>query len=99
MSRIFGKKTLNVITAGVLLFCMFFSVFFIVAEAGHECHDEDCAICACIQLCEKQLDQIGTGLVAAVCTFIFLRVLHHVSIYSTVYPTAFLIENKVRLNI
>ena len=99
VSRIIGKKALNMITGIMLLICMFFSVLFIVAEAGHECHDEDCAICACIQLCEKQLDQIGTGIIAAICAFIFIRVLYSVSLYTAVYPTAFLTEHKVRLNI
>ena len=99
MEHLIGKKIIKTITAVMLLVCMFFSLFFIVAEAGHECHDDDCAVCACIQLCEKQLDQIGCGLIAAVCVFMFVRMLYSVSLYSAVYPKAFLTEHKVRLNI
>ena len=99
MGRNIGNKNMRSLIAAMLLVCMFFSVFFIVAEAGHECHDDDCAICACIQMCEKQLSQIGAGLAGCVCVFLYIRVLSSVSSYSAVYPKAFLADHKVRLNI
>ena len=99
MKRITDGIMIRPLIAAMLLVSMLISVLFIVAEAGHECHDDDCAICACIQLCEKQLDQIGTGLIAAVCVFLFIRVLKNISTYSAVFPGAFLADHKVRLNI
>ena len=45
------------ILAVTLALVMLFSALFIVLEADHDCHGEECRICEQIQLCEDLLRQ------------------------------------------
>ncbi|MCR5118411.1 MAG: hypothetical protein K6B44_02180 [Lachnospiraceae bacterium] len=92
-------QNIRVIMSIMLLFAMLFSVFFLVAEAGHHCDDDDCAICACMQICEKQLRDVGGSLPVSFLVVFSLSVLCAKVLYSAVYPKAFLFSYKVRLNI
>ena len=84
----------------LLLFVMvFFASCFIAAEAGHDCTGENCPVCACLQLCEQTLEQIGDGilslcavLIPVSCCFALAEVTHPVLLEET--PVSF----KVRLN-
>ena len=68
MSESNAKKRIRQISAGIMIIMvvlfMALSAFFIAAEAGHCCHckDDDCPVCACLQLCERTLNQMGAGL-------------------------------------
>lgn len=57
------------IAAGIMgimiLVVLLLSVFFIAAEAGHECSEENCPICACIEHCANLQKQLGGGIAAA----------------------------------
>ncbi len=49
-----GKTAAGVI-AFLLVFVLLFSLFFIVAEAGHDCVNDDCAICRIVAVAEDGL--------------------------------------------
>ena len=51
------KKTVAILAGAIMLFAMTFSVFYIVAETGHHCEDEDCPICECLRLCKNIIQQ------------------------------------------
>lgn len=93
------QKILAAFICAVFILVTFFSVFFIVKEADHDCTGEGCPICACIHQAEETLKQLGTGTVGAsdfqpavamfalalVCAFLFV-------------PYTSLVSQKVRLN-
>lgn len=67
-----GKKYLRTaagILSFVMLLVMLFSIAFIAIESDHDCSGEDCAICACIDECEKNIVRFrsinGAGIVIA----------------------------------
>ena len=52
--------------AALLVFALFFSVFFVVAEADHDCGGEHCTICHQIQSVQKLLEQLSAAHTASV---------------------------------
>ncbi len=99
----FTGQTVRKSAAGLLSLLMLtvvlFSAFFIAAEAGHDCTEEDCPICACIQLCENTLHHMSEGetaqLIAVVPVLIFL---FSATLTVCVLPRETPVTNKVRLN-
>lgn len=58
------RSAVAALLVGVLLVC----ALFIVAEGHHDCCGHDCAVCACIRLCERVLHTLrasGTAAAAA----------------------------------
>lgn len=51
--------------AALLVFTLFFSVFFVVAEADHDCGGEHCTICHQIQSVQKLLEQLSAAHIAS----------------------------------
>ena len=47
--------------AALLVFALLFSVFFVVAEADHDCGGEHCTICHQIQSVQKLLEQLSAA--------------------------------------
>lgn len=45
---------------GILVFVLFFSASFMVAESEHDCAGEHCVICHQIETCQKFLEQFST---------------------------------------
>ncbi|MCR5250527.1 MAG: hypothetical protein K6E50_07980 [Lachnospiraceae bacterium] len=87
------------LAAFVLLFAVLFSLAFLCVEAGHQCDDDDCAICACLQLCRDQLRQLGGGAVASVVVpFLALIVFIVMQSVSGGYTSMTPVACKVRLN-
>ncbi len=76
-----------------------FSAFYVIAEAGHDCTGEDCPVCACIQLCERTLHQISSGITAlfTVLTPVIL-LMFSVSCAACVISQETPVSKKVRLN-
>ncbi|MCR5452756.1 MAG: hypothetical protein K6F00_09035 [Lachnospiraceae bacterium] len=37
------------------------AVFYVAMETGHECHGEECSVCACMEICESFIRQVGTA--------------------------------------
>ena len=52
--------------AALLVFTLFFSMFFVVAEADHDCGGEHCTICHQIQSVQKLLEQLSAAHTASV---------------------------------
>ena len=48
------RTAVAALLAGVLLLC----ALFIVAEGHHHCCGDECAVCACIRLCQRLLHPI-----------------------------------------
>lgn len=63
-----AKKTRFVAACGaaLLVFALFFSVFFVAAEADHDCGGEHCTICHQIQSVQKLLEQLSAAHTASV---------------------------------
>ena len=47
--------------AALLVLALFFSVFFVVAEADHDCGGEYCTICHQLQNVQKLLEQLSAA--------------------------------------
>ena len=59
------RSAIAALLVGVLLLC----ALFIVAEAHHDCCGDECAVCACIRLCERVLHTLrapGTAAAAPI---------------------------------
>jgi len=94
----FGK-----VFAGIIGIMMFFvilvSACYIAAEACHVCCEDDCPICACIQICENMLQKTGYGIVFSaqvVLAVVFLCLFTRVFVSDTLRETP--VSKKVRLN-
>lgn len=64
MNRKNVKNRLRVISGvicALLLAVTLFSVSYIAMEAGHHCDCEECPICACIEICEAIMNQVGSA--------------------------------------
>ncbi len=75
------KNSIRVISGvicALLLAVTLFSVSYIAMEAGHHCECEECPICACIEICEAIIEQVGSAFV-----FIIVAVLSLLSFISS----------------
>ncbi len=88
------------VTMGLMmLILVLFSAFYIAAEAEHECCDEGCPICACIQQCENTLHGIGDGTAAGLAVIApIILILLTAAFTITAVSRDTLISRKVRLN-
>ena len=60
-----STRALAMLLAALLAVVMLFSVFYIALEADHDCHGEDCAVCAVLSACERVLHRLlGIGAAA-----------------------------------
>ena len=105
MSDSYVKNRIGQVSAGIMIimmvFVMMLSAFFIAAETGHRCHceDDNCPVCACLQLCEKTLNQMGAGLsllAAAVIPVSFF--LFTVLFLPSLVLRETLVSRKIRIN-
>ena len=56
------RKRALAVLAAVLALVMLFSVLYIAVEADHDCHGDDCAICAQISVCMDLLQHLALAL-------------------------------------
>jgi len=64
-----NKKLLAGFITLAILFMLLFSIFYITAEARHQCIGENCPICLEVQACVQALNTLGTGLATTVAVF------------------------------
>ena len=97
------RRTVKKVIAGTIVMMMaaviMFSVFFIAAEADHDCEGEECHICATIKICNGILRQAGgakaLAVTCAVALFIMaVTVLPHEDQLAKETP----VSSKVQLN-
>ena len=60
-----ARKTAAGMIAFLLVFALLFSLLFLVAEAGHDCASDDCAICRIIAVAEDVLKKAALLFCAA----------------------------------
>ncbi len=60
-----GNKRRRAILAAVLALVLLFLVLHVVLEAEHDCHGDDCAICARLHTCVELLRSLALTLVLA----------------------------------
>ena len=81
----------------VVVLCMF--SFFVVFETHHNCTDDHCPICSCIEICHRLLHQMGSGVSSPVIGIYPLALVLCVVLSSeTGYFSESLVEKKVRLD-
>lgn len=88
-----------VLTAVFIAFTVF-SVFFVAAEAGHDCSGDDCPICFVIQVAEQNVKLLSLALCAAGVSLVrhcFALKLSFKNSYQTSFNNS-LISLKTRLN-
>ncbi len=86
----------------VVLVTVMFSIAFIAVESGHDCCGEECHICACIRMCEKNISRIRTGSVTGVKTAVDTHVVFlivPVFVFEVVFGKESPVTSKIRLNI
>lgn len=59
MGRIKGGKTAALMCGILFCFVVSFPVFFIAAEADHQCTGADCPVCAVMRVCVSLLHSAG----------------------------------------
>ena len=84
--------------AALLAFALLFSVFFLVAEADHDCGGEHCAVCHQIQTCQELLEQLSAApaafaAAAALCFRMLFLVLRTQDVFAVSSP----VSQKVKL--
>lgn len=67
MTKTMSTKSRKTVLAAALALILIFSVCFIALEADHDCHGDDCVICAQICACMEALRQ-GVLLLALLLT-------------------------------
>ena len=60
------RKKVATILAVLLIVFFVFSIFFIAHEADHDCTGENCPICEQIVICEKTLEELGSGIITII---------------------------------
>ncbi len=83
----------------VMLLIVLLSSCFIAMHADHDCDEEDCPVCACMQQCENNIRSMAGGL--TVVTTVIIPLFAALSfIYSGVPLVIWntLVSRKVRLN-
>lgn len=88
-----------VLTAVFIAFTVF-SVFFVAAEAGHDCSGDDCPICFEIQVAEQNVKLLSLALCAAgvsLARHCFASKISFKNSYQTSFNNS-LISLKTRLN-
>lgn len=91
---------LRAVLAAVFIAFTVFSVFFVAAEAGHDCSGDDCPICFVIQVAEQNVKLLSLALCAAGVSLVrhcFALKLSFKNSYQTSFNNS-LISLKTRLN-
>ena len=82
----------------LLLILTVLSGYYIAAESGHECHEEDCPVCAALEICEAVLNRIGSAMpIMGIAVITYLTVIRAEGITFEM-PERSLVEEKIRMN-
>ncbi len=109
MSRFFNSdiaktnKTRRIaagIMAMMILAIMLFSTFYVAAELGHHCDDEDnCPVCATLNMCTNTLHNISSGMITL--ATVILPAIYYILLAVlgiSVIAQSTLVSQKIRLN-
>ncbi len=94
-----GRKITACIMAFMMLLFMLSSFFFISSHVHHNCHGEDCPVCACIQMCENSIRGCGSEAAAVASVIIpILAFILTISAGVNSFTPDTLVSRKVRLD-
>ncbi len=83
----------------LLLILFIFSGYYVAAESMHECHEEECPVCAVLQVCEAVLNTIGSALpIPLLASTIYIIYALAEKLSASVIPERSLVEEKIRMN-
>ena len=83
----------------LLLTLTLFSAYYVAAESEHECHEEDCPVCAVLEVCEAVLNHMGSALpVMAVASIACITYALAEKPGMVLIPERSLVEEKIRMN-
>lgn len=70
------NRVIALILAAIVFLVMAFSLCVVAAEAGHDCHGEDCPVCKLVAVCENNIRGMSLilVLVALIVSLALLRV-------------------------
>ena len=84
--------------AAALVLVLLFSALFIALEAHHDCQGDDCAICACISICQDLLQQLSAAALVLGLTLLLnraVRTLVFAVRAAAAYPTPITLKVKL----
>ncbi len=97
--RKYIQRPVAVFLAFFLLGIMLCSAYYLAAEAGHACHEEDCPICACRQLCENMLHRSSAaGTMVSFWMILAIGILSVILLPIQMEGSRTLVSQKIRLN-
>ncbi len=83
----------------LLLILFLFSGYYVAAESMHECHEEDCPVCAVLEVCEAVLSNIGSALpMLGVASIVYITYARAEKLSKAAAPERSLVEEKIRMN-
>jgi hypothetical protein len=85
--------------SALLLILTLMSAYYVAAESIHECHEEDCPVCATLEVCEALLNRIGSALpIICASSIAFITIALNVKTGLPVVTGLSLVEEKIRMN-
>ncbi|WP_026528120.1 hypothetical protein [Butyrivibrio sp. VCD2006] len=102
--RFLGKRnsmieTMIAMLGMAMLVVVLFSAVFVASESQHDCDGDECPICAVLQQCENNLNQLGSGIVPlAVAVMVVFYLIAGVSDSGVFRIFSTPVSNMVRLN-
>lgn len=94
-----SKRLISYIVIVMTLLVMLSSFLFIVEHADHHCTNQDCPICATINQCVNNIQQMGLGTAVTAVTIVVAVVVTYLKkSYNCLCEASTLISSKVRLN-
>ena len=77
-----ARKAVAIIISLTMVFVIFFSLAFIIAEADHDCAGDSCPICQSVGAAEDTLKKISSSVVfTAVAFAAFLIVINNIKVF------------------
>lgn len=93
------KRIVTMLIAALFIISAVFSTAFVIKEANHKCNHTDCQICQTMQLCIKNLTDLGSksdDIVGA--TVLFYFALFIIPFVTYIFSKETLIDLKTKLS-
>ena len=99
-------KNINKFTAlvtlpvcALLMILTLMSAYYVAAESAHECHEEDCPICAALEVCEALLNRMGsTAPLMGIAAIVYMTYFRAAGFEFGNLPERSLVDEKIRMN-
>ena len=99
-------KNINKFTAlvtlpvcALLMILTLMSAYYVAAESAHECHEEDCPICAALEVCEALLNRMGSTIpLMGIAAIVYMTYFRASGLEFGNLPERSLVDEKIRMN-